>query len=247
MLQAPFRWQGEHVAADLPGAHVLFTTRRGGVSRRPFASLNLGPWTDDQPARVAENQARAAALAGLGRERLALGHQVHGTAVARVAAAPDGTVAEGVDGHATALPGVAAVVLVADCLPVALAAAGAVAMLHAGWRGLADGILAEGVAALRELGATGPVEAAIGPGAGGCCYETGDEVRARFDARHAHGRRLDLKGAARAQLEAAGVAAVHDAGLCTLCGDRALFFSHRREGGRTGRQAGIAWRSSSPA
>ncbi|MDP9401661.1 MAG: polyphenol oxidase family protein [Actinomycetota bacterium] len=246
-MQAPFRWQGDHVAADLPGAQVLFTTRRGGGSRPPFATLNLGPWTDDEPASVARNQATLAGLAGLAPESLALGHQVHGTVVARVTSDPAGAVAEGVDGHATALPGVAPVVLVADCLPVALAADGAVAMLHAGWRGLAGGILAEGVAAVRELGGRGPLHAAIGPGAGGCCYEVGDEVRAHFAGEHADGRRLDLKAGARAQLEAAGVAAVHDTGLCTLCADPALFFSHRRDGGRTGRQAGITWRSSSPA
>jgi YfiH family protein len=151
-----------------------------------------------------------------------------------------------VDGHATALRDVAAVVLTADCLPVALGAQGAVAMVHAGWRGLAAGVLEQGVRAVRELGGAGPIRAAIGPGAGPCCYEVGDEVRAAFadlgDAPR-HGRRLDLKLIARRRLEEAGVAEVHDTGLCTMCAGPALFFSHRRDGGRTGRQAGVAWRA----
>ncbi len=126
-----------------------------------------------------------------------------------------------------------------------LASDGAVAAVHAGWRGLAGGILAEGVAAVRELGGTGPVHAAIGPAAGPCCYEVGEEVHAHFadhDARRG-ARNLDLKAVAAAQLRAAGVAAVHDTGLCTMCADPALFFSHRRDGGVTGRQAGIVWRA----
>jgi YfiH family protein len=150
------------------------------------------------------------------------------------------------DGQATDRSGVAAVVLTADCVPVALAAPGAVAMLHCGWRGLATGIVAEGVAALRELSAEHGITAAIGPGAGGCCYEVGEEVHAAFaglgpDVRD--GRRLDLKLVARRRLEEAGVTAIHDVGICTLCADRSLFFSHRRDGGVTGRQAGVVWRS----
>jgi copper oxidase (laccase) domain-containing protein len=131
-------------------------------------------------------------------------------------------------------------------VPIAVAAPGAVAVLHAGWRGLHAGVVAEGVRAVRELGGTGPVAAAIGPGAGGCCYEVGDEVHAAF-ADHGpgvrNGRNVDLKAIARRELEAAGVAAVHDVGVCTLCADPGLFFSHRRDGGTTGRQAGVAWRS----
>src|SRR5439155_13418431 len=86
------------------------------------------------------------------------------------------------DGQATALSDAAAIVFVADCLPVVLATDGAVAALHGGWRPLAGGILAEGVRALREVGATGTVHAALGPGVRGCCYEVGEEVHARFAA-----------------------------------------------------------------
>jgi copper oxidase (laccase) domain-containing protein len=119
-------------------------------------------------------------------------------------------------------------------------------MLHAGWRGLAGGVVAAGVAGVRALGASGPVAAAIGPGAGGCCYEVGEEVHAAFAAHGGevrNGRNLDLKAVARRELEAAGVRTVDDVGLCTLCAGRDLFFSHRRDGGVTGRQAGVAWRS----
>jgi YfiH family protein len=203
--------------------------------------LNLGLWTEDSPACVGENRERVAALVGIARGRFAQGRQVHGVVVERVVSAPSGDPVES-DGQATALPGVAPVVLVADCLPIAIAGEGAVAMLHAGWRGLAGGVIAEGVRALRELGAGGPLAAAVGPGAGGCCYEVGEEVHAAFEPRFRSGRNLDLKAVARSQLEGAGIEEVHDTGLCTMCSDPGLFFSHRRDAGVTGRQAGIAWR-----
>jgi polyphenol oxidase len=138
-------------------------------------------------------------------------------------------------------------VLTADCLPIAIASQGAVAMVHAGWRGLAAGVVSEGVAAVRALGTKERIEAAIGPGAGPCCYEVGEEVHQAFESSYGatarHGRNLDLKAIARAQLRDAGVATVHDVGLCTICSDPSLFFSHRRDHGVTGRQAGIAWPS----
>jgi YfiH family protein len=237
-LPAPFAMAGDHIGIDLPGGGVLFTTRRGGVSEGPFASLNLGLGTDDDPERVGENRERLAAQAGVARERFAHGRQVHGTEVRRVTALSHGAPSDA-DGQATALAGVAPVVVVADCLPIALVAREAVAIVHAGWRGLAGGIVGEGVAALRELGA-GAFRAAIGPGAGPCCYEVGAEVHAALGT---SGRTADLKAVAREQLEAAGAQEVHDVGLCTLCAGPELFFSHRRDGGVTGRQAGVAWRS----
>lgn len=244
-LPAPFRWAGDHIRADLGGgAHALFTTRRGGVAQGPYESLDLaiGEGGHDRAA-VEENYRLLAEELGLPRERIAQGRQVHEAVVARVAG--PGPIADGVDGCATGEARLALLVLTADCLPVALAADGAVAMVHAGWRGLAGGILEEGVRALHDVGGAGPVTAAVGPGAGGCCYEVGDEVRAAFaDVPEAHdGRMLDLKVVAAARLRAAGVETVHDAGLCTMCGDPSLFFSHRRDGGVTGRQAGVAWRS----
>jgi YfiH family protein len=245
-LPTPFRWEGHHIAAELPGGRVLFSTRRGGVSGGPFTSLNLGRLTADASTNVDANRERLAAAIGVGRTRFLYGRQVHRTTVRR-ATEPPGWARPPADedGQATALPDAAALVLVADCLPVALVCEGAVAALHGGWRGLAGGILAEGVAALRELGPGGTVRAAIGPGARGCCYEVGEEVHARFEAFGARRgeRNLELAAVARAQLEAAGVEDVHDVDLCTMCSDPSLFFSHRRDGGVTGRQAGVAWRA----
>lgn len=243
-VDAPFRWRDGHVTADLGGAGVLFSTRHGGVSEGPYASLNLGLLTDDDPARVDENRRRLAATVGRPRHRFLYGRQVHGAKVRRATEPPGPSRPRAdEDGQATALADAAALVFVADCLPVMLAADGAVAALHGGWRGVADGIVAEGVRALRELGARGPVAAALGPAARGCCYEVGEEVHARFAGYGARrgARNLDLVAVACAQLEAAGVDDVHDVGLCTMCDER--FFSHRRSGGTTGRQAGVAWRA----
>lgn len=222
------------LAYALPGARVLFTTRDGGVSGGPYASLNLGrsdpAQETDDPAAVAENRRRAAARTGKGAATLALARQVHGTRIGEPGEQADGLVARD--------KGAVAAVLVADCLPIAIAAADGVAILHAGWRGLAGGIVAEGARAL-----AGPTHAVIGPGIGPCCFAVGDEVRAAFadvpEARH--GDRVDLKAIARRRLEQAGVGEIADAGLCTKCDAR--FFSHRRDGGVTGRQAGIAWRT----
>jgi YfiH family protein len=143
------------------------------------------------------------------------------------------------DGHACAAEGVAAMVLAADCLPVVLGARGAVAALHAGWRGLAAGVLEEGVRALREVGGSGDVVAVLGPCAGRCCYEVGEEVHAAFRGAHREGRLIDLRAIASDRLRAAGVTEVREAPLCTICDQR--FFSHRREGERAGRQAAVAW------
>jgi polyphenol oxidase len=221
-----FRAAGEHLAIDLPGGTALFTTRRGGVSEGAFASLNLGLWTEDDAGNVRANRERVRAQAGV--ERLAQGRQVHG---ARVVV--DAESLEEADGQVTTARGVAAMVLTADCLPVALTGPGGVGMVHAGWRGLGAGVLEAGVTA------TQAVAAAIGPGIGPCCYEVGDEVRAVFGTTE---RTLDLKAIARDRLRAAGVETIHDCGLCTAC-DAERFFSHRRDRGVTGRQAGLAWRS----
>jgi YfiH family protein len=229
----------------LPGGRAVFSTRRGGVSEGAFDSLNLGALTDDEPARVAENRRRLATLAGLAPARVAMGWQVHGTDVREWRAPPQpaafaepGDVAlDKVDGHVTATPGLGLLVLTADCLPVALIGAGRAAMLHCGWRGLADDIIARALAGFAE-----PPAAAIGPGIGRCCYEVGPEVQARFSHLEgvSSGRMLDLAAVARAQLEAGGVGTIEDVRLCTSC-HPSLFFSHRRDRGRTGRQGGLAW------
>ena len=226
---------------ELPtGAAVLFTDRSHG-------SFALPPGADPTAGR----EQRERALGLVGARGLARGRQVHGSVVARIATrgpgnaqdgegeTGDGPALEPADGQGTSLKGLAVMVVSADCLPVAVAGEGAVAMLHCGWRGLAAGVLEEGVAAVRELTAgPGPLSAVIGPGAGPCCYEVGPEVHeavgvARGDAH------IDLPGVARSRLRAAGVTDVHAVGRCTICDRR--FYSHRREGARAGRQAGIAW------
>jgi YfiH family protein len=240
-LPPEFQWSGDHISIGLARrAQVLFTTRRGGFSEGAYASLNLGRFTDDDRQAVERNRAHVEAQVGV---PLIYTRQVHGSRVLRVAAPRDGSPVAA-DGQATATAGIAPTAIVADCLPVAVAGESAVAMLHAGWRGLAGGVVQEGVQALRELGGDAPLMAAIGPGAGPCCYEVGSEVRAVFAERFPEARRgsnLDLKAIARAELEQAGVATVYDVGLCTICSPPELFYSHRRDRGLTGRQAGIAW------
>ena len=246
-LPEPFYPWEEHLAVNLPGAKAVFTTRRGGVSVGPFASLNLGKLTADDPDTVERNRDLLQSRIG---GRLAMIRQVHGPRVVRrdepsqVSGPRPRSELDEADGQVTAMPAVAPMVTTADCLPIAVAGGGAVAMLHAGWRGLAEGVIETGVQSLRELAPEATLTAAIGPGAGVCCYEVGDEVRERFsDAAPdvIRGRNLDLKAIARAQLVAAGVSQVHDVGLCTICSPAVLFFSHRRDRGVTGRQAGIAW------
>lgn len=235
------RW----LEAELPGARAAFTARLGGVSGEPFESLNLGLLTGDDAAAVRENRHRAAGAVGFDPKRVLFARQVHGAEIEKRDAPPTpnpyaapGPELPEADGQATGASGPAPLVLVADCLPVALAGPGGVAMLHGGWRGLAAGIVSRGVEA------TGATAAAVGPGIGRCCYEVGDEVRERFadlgDGISA-GRMLDLPEVARRLLRRAGVEAIESSGLCTSC-EPDLFYSHRRDGERTGRQAGVVWR-----
>jgi YfiH family protein len=235
------------IELELPHARVAFSTRVGGVSGGPYGSLNLGLTTGDDPARVVENRRLLAEQLGLDPAAIAMGHQVHGTAIERWGAPPDqakqafaSTDPElaKVDGHTTARHGLALLVQVADCLPVALAAPGRVAMLHCGWRGLAAGIVEHSLTLFET-----PPAAAVGPGIGRCCFEVGPEVLAELAdvADAVDGRMLDLRRVAEARLRAAGVEQVEHVDLCTSCRDD-LFFSHRRDGGVTGRQCGIVWR-----
>jgi purine-nucleoside/S-methyl-5'-thioadenosine phosphorylase / adenosine deaminase len=230
--------------SNLPGGgHALFTMRAHG---------NLSSVGGDGAEHGLE--ARERLREQLGVRRLLRGYQVHGTTVlcsrtdADISAQDSATVQPPVeaDGHATSVAGIGAMVLTADCLPVALGANGAVAMVHAGWRGLAAGVLEEGVRAVRELlGGEDDVVAIVGPGAGPCCYEVGEEVHAAFGGAHRaqgpHTRNIDLKAIARDRLLAVGVGEVRDLAICTICDER--FFSYRREGACAGRQGGVAWLS----
>jgi YfiH family protein len=223
---------------EAPGPYVVaFSSRQGGVSEGRYASLNLGLLTADDPERVEENRRLLCEQVGADAERLALNRQVHGTLVRRAQAGDRG---EHADGLWTDEPGVPMVAMSADCLPVAIARANgdepALAILHVGWRGLADSIVASGVDALGG----GRLAAAIGPGIGPCCYEVGPEVAARFDADLLRGRKLDLWTAADRALEAAGVVDVERTDICTSCNPD-LYFSHRRDEGDTGRQGVIGF------
>jgi YfiH family protein len=214
------------------------------VSKGPFESLNVGRLTGDDAEAVGENRRRLAAALGIDPRRVLIARQVHGAEVLRhdapqrppAFADPAPELLEA-DGHATGRTGLAPLVFVADCLPVALAGPGGVAMAHCGWRGLAGGIVE------RAVGEVEARAAAVGPGIGPCCYEVGDEVLAAFEGiglEVVAGGGLDLREAARRLLERAGVRSVEVAEECTSC-EPGLFFSHRRDRGRTGRQAGLAW------
>src|SRR6202007_245872 len=197
-------------------AHALCTDREA-VSR----SSLLGA------ARERAGEARSALCERVGVRRVARGRQVHGAVVARVGEGHDeGAAIAEADGQATACRELAVMVLTADCLPVALAGSSAVALVHAGWRGIAAGVLEQGVLALRELGCGEEIAAVVGPGAGACCYEVGPEVHVSLGA-SARKATIDLHAVARKRLRAAGVHDVRAISACTICDGR--FFSHRRE------------------
>lgn len=220
---------------ELPGSgRVLFTTRGEG---------NLSTGNGD--GHEHGFQRRAELCARLELPWLCSSRQVHGSVV-NVLDETGGSLGEALpidaDGHATMLRQLGVMVMAADCLPVALGCDGAVAMVHAGWRGLSAGVLEQGVRTLRQLaGEQRSITAVVGPGAGVCCYEVGPEVHRAFAGAHARGTHIDLRAIARERLLGAGVAEVRDVDACTICDQR--FFSHRREGMRAGRQAGIAWLS----
>jgi YfiH family protein len=229
-----------------PGPYtVAFTMRTGGVSGGAYESLNLGALTEDDPSNVAENRRRACGSIGTDPERATMAWQHHGAEVTRAeprGIVTPGTLFERCDGLWTDEPGQGMMLLTADCLPVAIArvngARPALAILHVGWRGLLAGIVAAGVDALggRRLAA------AIGPGIGPCCYEVGEEVAKPFRAAYGDvvdDGRLDLWSAAERALRAAGCDEVERSDLCTYCHPE-LFFSHRRDKGRTGRQGVVA-------
>jgi polyphenol oxidase len=235
----------EGECATKSGARAAFSTRLGGVSEGPFESLNLGRLTGDLPDAVRQNRHRLAAAIEIDPELVLIGRQVHGAEVAWHDRATDSRAyanfAPGlpeVDGHATAQPDLTPLVFVADCLPVALAGPGGVAMIHCGWRGLAAGIVKRGVEEVKARAA------AVGPGIGPCCYEVGDEIadayRARFGPGAVRGRNIDLWGASEHLLGRAGVHSIERLDLCTAC-DADRFFSHRRDRGVTGRQGAVGY------
>jgi YfiH family protein len=243
----------------LPGISVphALTLRRGGTSRHPHASLDLGLHVGDDPERVRENRRRVAAALGLDPDHLTFAEQVHGAAVAIVGAAERGRGARrhedalpGVDALVTATPGVPLAVLAADCLLALLhdPRARVLGVAHAGWRGLAAGVLEASLEAMESLGARpGELRVGLAPGIGPCCFEVGPEVVAAIGpehARRARGREtVDLHAAARARLVDRGVRPdrIGADAACTVCSPEDLFSHRGSGGGPTGRHALIAW------
>ncbi len=230
--------------AQSPDALLLFSTRLGGVSRTPFDQLNLGRSTADDPAAVTENRERLLRAVGLDPGRLATAGQVHGARVVEVTGPGHHPAC---DALVTRTGGVVLAVTTADCMSLLYRAPGVVAAAHSGWRGTADGLPCATLEAVCRLAGCAPdaVEVAIGPAIRSCCYEVGEDVAARFPAlawRASAGRpRLDLPAAARHALRAAGVRAeaIADLDACTSC-EPALYYSHRRDRGVTGRHWGVA-------
>lgn len=225
------------------------TTRAGGVSAAPWDSLNLGTHVGDSPDNVARNRAILAERLGLAPECFGWLNQVHGTQVVEL---PEpGSVRA--DAGVTSTPGVACVVMTADCLPVLFCdpSSGRVAAAHAGWRGLADGVLEQTVA---HFGNPAGILAWLGPAIGPKQFEVGPEVRETFlldDPQAAEaftpspvrsGHYLaDIYRLARQRLAAAGVLQVYGGGFCTVT-DSDRFFSYRRDG-QTGRMASLIFAS----
>lgn len=240
-----YRFEGLNGA---PGVRHAVLTRIGGVSRAPYDTLNLGHTVGDDLSAVEENHRRALGALGLSQRPVISPHQVHGARVGVVGRAHLGTVLPDTDALVTSAPGAPILMRFGDCAPVFFYddVRRVVGIAHAGWRGVVAGSVGATVRAMTTRLGSDPADiwAGIGPTIGPCCYEVGPEVvnavRAACPdgadlARIVNGRvYLDLPGAVRAQLSAAGVQKVEDSGLCTSCRVDE-FFSHRAEHGRTGR------------
>lgn len=231
------------------GLNILTTTRGGGVSPNPWESLNLGIHVGDDVPRVEENRRRLQAEAQVPGEVFWLS-QCHGN---RVVQASPGTPSPEADGSWTEEKNLVLGILSADCLPIVLWSedGGKIAALHGGWKGLARGILEQGLQSLQL--SPQKIHAWIGPGISGTAYEVGEEVRSQFltpypqtahaFAPNAHKKwNFDLSGAAKSLLLNLGLENVTESKLCTY-GDSPRFFSYRRDG-QTGRMATLIWKSS---
>lgn len=236
-------WLTPHWPAP-ENVRACVTTRAGGVSTASFDSFNLGDHVGDDPAAVAENRRRL--TVGLGCQPAWLS-QVHGIDV--IEADPSGVATA--DASWSSTPGIACTIMTADCLPALFCdrAGTRVAAAHAGWRGLAGGVLEATVEAMGI--APGELLAWLGPSIGPQAFEVGPEVRDAFLAGHAEAERAfvpsvhagrfmaDIYELARIRLAAKGVTAVYGGDLCTFT-DTERFYSYRRDS-RTGRQASLIW------
>ncbi len=221
------------------------TTRQGGTSRAPYDSMNMGIHVGDNPAVVEENRNRLIAMLELPSVPLWL-NQVHGCTVVEVGAAPAGSEA---DASVSRTPGQVCAVMSADCLPLLLCdqAGSCVAAVHAGWRGLADGVIDSALDSMRIP--VREIVAWLGPAIGPDSFVVGDEVRRHFIKEHSQaevgfspggeGWLADIYTLARLRLRRRGVVAIYGGGYCTFR-DKARFFSYRRDG-RTGRMVSLIW------
>ncbi len=244
------------------GFRFRVTTRHGGVSTGPFASLNLSPAVPDNQAAVQENRRRALAALGLTPQRLIGAEQTHGNGVAVVGpedggrgVLPDSPPVPGVDALLTAEPGLFLFVQVADCYPVAIfdTRRRAVGLAHCGWRGTLAGLPANIVRIMADTFGSRPDDllVVIGPGIGPCCYEVGPDLAGQARAKlpdpdraiHRRAERtfLDLPAAIIQQLRATGLpeSRILNRASCTAC-NRTTFYSHRAAGGLTGRFWAVA-------
>jgi YfiH family protein len=241
---------------DLPrGVRAAFTTRAGGASRAPWDSFNLGAHVGDAPAAVGANRNWLKQLLDLPAEPAWL-NQVHGTEVVDLDSPPESGAPATADASIASVSGRVCVIMVADCLPVLFASrdGARIGAAHAGWRGLAAGVLERTVAALAVPPAQ--LTAWLGPAISQRHFEVGEEVRAAFVATDSgaaacfvtneRGRwQADLVGLARRRLAALGVTATCGGSWCTYT-DRERFFSHRRdsrESGGGGRMAALIWKT----
>lgn len=232
-----------------PAVKAIITTRQGGTSEGPYASMNLGARVNDDPAAVAHNRALLDAFLPAPVRWLS---QVHGTRVVDAADSPPDTSADAAFTHRQR---VVCAVMVADCLPVLLCDddATVVAAVHAGWRGLAAGVIEAAVDALRVQ--PGRLQAYLGPAIGPDAFEVGDDVRQAFTSRsamaheafrpHGTGKWLcNLFALARQRLRALGIERIAGGVHCTH-GDPARFYSHRRDR-ISGRMAALIWLDPQP-
>ncbi len=233
--------------------HAVFS-RLGGVSVGPLAELNVGNRVGDDPEAVAENHARIYDHLGISPELVTSAQQVHGNRVAVVTARDAGKVFPNTDGLITKASAIPLMLRFADCQPIILydPLHHALGLAHAGWRGVALGIARRAVEAMQKAFGTEPhtLMAGLGPAIGPCCYHVGQDVASAMSyalpdwrqamTSHGEGWCLDLTAANTQQLGAAGVRQVEHADLCTSC-HTGEFFSHRAEGGTTGRFAVVAY------
>lgn len=242
------RW----LQVDDPGWRLVFTMRHGGRSDPPYDSLNVGFLVGDRPRDVHANRVLIATALGIRLDDVVVPHQVHGKTVRCVDHTHRGSGARNTasaladtDALVTADAATVLMIAVADCVPVFIAAetpAGtpALGLAHAGWRGLVAGVVTDTAEALGRLGRLRT--AVVGPSIGPCCFAVGTDVGQTLERRFPgvwRDGQVDLWSCARQELLRAGVPEVRVSGVCTSCDPR--FYSHRRDGGATGRQAALAW------